>query len=80
VKKLEGKIALVAGSSRSIGKAIAIALAQEGAKLVLAARTVEGLERTAAAVYMACQPPDVNVLELVQLPRQQPYLGRAWAV
>jgi NAD(P)-dependent dehydrogenase (short-subunit alcohol dehydrogenase family) len=30
----------------------------------------------AAAVYMACQPPGVNVLELIQLPREQPYLGR----
>jgi NAD(P)-dependent dehydrogenase (short-subunit alcohol dehydrogenase family) len=28
------------------------------------------------AVYMACQPPDVNILEIIQLPREQPYLGR----
>jgi NAD(P)-dependent dehydrogenase (short-subunit alcohol dehydrogenase family) len=34
-------------------------------------------EATAAtAVYMACQPPDVNILELIQLPIAQPYLGR----
>jgi NAD(P)-dependent dehydrogenase (short-subunit alcohol dehydrogenase family) len=34
-------------------------------------------ETTAAtAVYMACQPPDVNILEVIQLPREQPYLGR----
>lgn len=33
-------------------------------------------EIAAAAVYMACQPPDVNVFELIQLPRNQPYLGR----
>jgi NAD(P)-dependent dehydrogenase (short-subunit alcohol dehydrogenase family) len=30
----------------------------------------------ATAVYMACQPPDVNILEVIQLPREQPYLGR----
>jgi NAD(P)-dependent dehydrogenase (short-subunit alcohol dehydrogenase family) len=30
----------------------------------------------ATAVYMACQPPDVNILELIQLPIKQPYLGR----
>jgi NAD(P)-dependent dehydrogenase (short-subunit alcohol dehydrogenase family) len=48
--RLDGKVALVTGSSRSIGKAIAIALAKEGASLVLAARTVKGLENTAAAV------------------------------
>jgi NAD(P)-dependent dehydrogenase (short-subunit alcohol dehydrogenase family) len=48
--KLDGKIALVTGSSRSIGKAIAIAFAQEGASLVLAARTAEGLNATAAKI------------------------------
>jgi NAD(P)-dependent dehydrogenase (short-subunit alcohol dehydrogenase family) len=50
VGKLDGKIALVTGSSHSIGKAIAIALAGEGANLVLAARTIEGLNATARAI------------------------------
>jgi len=49
----------VTGSSRSIGKAIAIALAKEGAKLVLAARSIEGLERTAAAVRAAGSEAEV---------------------
>jgi NAD(P)-dependent dehydrogenase (short-subunit alcohol dehydrogenase family) len=48
--KLDGKIALVTGSSRSIGKAIAIAFAQEGASLVLAARSEEGLNATAKVI------------------------------
>jgi len=48
--QLDGKIALVTGSSRSIGKAIAIAFAKEGASLVLAARTQEGLEATARVI------------------------------
>jgi NAD(P)-dependent dehydrogenase (short-subunit alcohol dehydrogenase family) len=33
-------------------------------------------ETAAAVLYMACQPPHVNVLELLQLPREQLYLGR----
>ena len=33
-------------------------------------------EIAAAAVYMACLPPHINVLELIQLPREQMYLGR----
>ncbi len=33
-------------------------------------------ETAAAVVYMACQPNHVNVLELVQLPREQLYVGR----
>jgi citronellol/citronellal dehydrogenase len=37
--KLENKVAIVTGASRGIGKAIAIALAREGASVVVAART-----------------------------------------
>jgi len=39
--KLEGKVAIVTGASRGIGKAIALALAREGADVVIAARTEE---------------------------------------
>jgi NAD(P)-dependent dehydrogenase (short-subunit alcohol dehydrogenase family) len=33
-------------------------------------------EIAASVVYMACQPPHVNILELVQLAREQPFMGR----
>lgn len=46
--KLAGKVAIVTGSSRGLGKAIAIGLAKEGADVVIAARsqTVQGLPGT----------------------------------
>jgi NAD(P)-dependent dehydrogenase (short-subunit alcohol dehydrogenase family) len=50
MKKLEGKVAMVTGASRGIGKAISIGLAKEGANLVLAARTVDKLQETKATV------------------------------
>ena len=45
--QLTGKVAMVAASSRGLGRASAIGLAREGAKLSLAARSAEGLEKVA---------------------------------
>lgn len=41
---LEGKVAVVTGASRGIGKATALALAKEGAHIIAVARTVGALE------------------------------------
>ncbi|MCG5215302.1 SDR family NAD(P)-dependent oxidoreductase [Streptosporangium soli] len=48
---LKDKVAVVTGASRGIGAAIAIRLAEEGAKVVVAARTVEaGQSRLAGTI------------------------------
>ena len=43
-KRLQGKRVLITGASRGIGAAIAIAAAAEGARVLLAARKLPGLE------------------------------------
>ncbi len=45
---LKGRVAVVTGASRGIGRAIALALAEEGCDLAVAARDGEALERLAA--------------------------------
>ena len=45
--RLKDKVALITGAGRGIGRAIALAYADEGAKLALAARSVDQLEETA---------------------------------
>jgi 3-oxoacyl-[acyl-carrier protein] reductase len=47
---IRGKVALVAASSRGLGRASAEALAADGADLVLCARGAEALEETADAI------------------------------
>jgi len=47
---LAGKVALVGGASRGIGKAVALALAREGCRVAVGARGREGLEAAAAEI------------------------------
>ncbi|MFN8215620.1 MAG: SDR family oxidoreductase [Solirubrobacterales bacterium] len=47
---LEGRVALVMGASQGIGKAIAAALAREGARVAIASRSRERLEEAAAEI------------------------------
>ena len=48
--QLDGKIAVVTGAGRGIGRAIAIGLAEAGADVALLSRTEEDLKDTAAAI------------------------------
>lgn len=48
--KLNGDICLVTGASRGLGRAIALALAEAGADVVVTARSQDALEETAALI------------------------------
>jgi len=52
-KALEGKIALITGASRGIGRAVALRFAQEGAHVILVAKTIAALEELGAIELFA---------------------------
>ncbi len=65
MKQLTGKVAVVTGASRGIGKAIALALAEAGADVVVAARDAKALDAlsqkiSSLGVKVAAVPTDVT--------------------
>lgn len=65
-KRLDGQVAVITGAGQGIGRGIALALAQEGCKLVLSGRRREKLESVAAEVRVVgadvlVQPADVSI-------------------
>ncbi len=52
-KKLDGKVAVITGASKGLGKAMALALAAEGAQIALVSRNIEQLNEVGLAVKNA---------------------------
>jgi NAD(P)-dependent dehydrogenase (short-subunit alcohol dehydrogenase family) len=63
-ERLEGRVAIVTGASRGIGRAISIALAQEAATVVLTARSIPELQKTAKQVTQAGGKAEIIPTEL----------------
>ncbi len=69
--RLEGRVAIVTGGGRGIGRAVALALAQEGAAVAVAARSQDELAETARLVREGggraiAVPTDIRRREHVQ--------------
>src|SRR5580692_5653198 len=70
VANLAGKIAWVTGAGSGIGQAAALALAEDGATVILTGRTPDKLENTARRIHNAgqahVQPADLTDKEQVR--------------
>ncbi|MDE0236937.1 MAG: SDR family NAD(P)-dependent oxidoreductase [bacterium] len=67
-KPLNGKVAVVTGAGRGIGQACAERLAQDGASVVLAARSADELEEVAAGIEAAGGTAEVVVTDVTARP------------
>ena len=65
-KPLEGRIALVTGASRGIGAATAVALAKDGAHVLLTGRDVHALEQVEDAVHEVGGSATIAPLDLAE--------------
>ena len=56
IRSLEGKVAIVTGAGRGIGRAIALAYGREGAKVVVASRTPATVDRSSKPTSSTVAP------------------------
>ena len=66
MKPLAGRVALITGSSRGIGRAIALRLAEQGASVALCARNVEAAETVGREVEALGQRALVRQIDVVE--------------
>ena len=80
-KRLDGRIALVTGASRGIGRAVALALGREGAHVIITARTIGALEELDDEIQEAGGTATILQLDLNRLEKVDqlgPTLYQRW--
>jgi 3-oxoacyl-[acyl-carrier protein] reductase len=78
--RLAGRTALVTGSSQGIGKAIALRLAEDGAHVIVHARTAEKADPVAEAIRAAGGRADAVLGDLAEGDTASRVVGQAFAV
>ncbi|MGZ3835211.1 MAG: SDR family NAD(P)-dependent oxidoreductase, partial [Mucilaginibacter sp.] len=59
--QLKDKVAIVLAASKGLGKAVALALSAEGAKVVISSRNAEELNKTAAEIQQQTGNPVIAI-------------------
>src|SRR6516225_6039403 len=65
---LQGRVAIVTGASRGIGRALALGLAQHGCHVVIAAKSTQSTDRLPGSIFTVAQ--EVEALGVQALPVQ----------
>ena len=68
LNRLGGKVAIVTGASQGIGQAIARLFAQEGAKVIVNARTEAKVISVAIAVFMNTSQKPIGIILSATIP------------
>jgi NAD(P)-dependent dehydrogenase (short-subunit alcohol dehydrogenase family) len=76
VPELTGRIALVTGGGRGIGRAVALSLATAGADVAVTARSSKELEETAAAIRALGRRAEAIVCDVTDRPQVDAMVGR----
>lgn len=74
--ELTGRVALITGGGRGIGRAIALSLAAAGADVAVAARSARELDETAAAIRAAGRRSEAIVCDVSERPQVDAMVAR----
>jgi NAD(P)-dependent dehydrogenase (short-subunit alcohol dehydrogenase family) len=74
--QFEGKAAIVTGGGSGIGAAIAMQLARQGARVVVADRDAEGLEAVTGEIGRSALPYEINVADALEVEAMVAYAER----
>lgn len=68
MSSLKGKVAIITGSSRGIGRALALGLAQQGCDIVIAAKSTQSTEQLPGSIFTVAQEVEAFGSRALPLP------------
>ena len=77
MSSLAGRVAIITGASRGIGRALALGLAQNGCHIVIAAKSTESTEKLPGSIYTVAKEIEALGGQALPVPALKP-VTRPW--